>query len=249
MPWVKIDDRFEQNPKVLAAGNGAVGLYVRSLAHCAGHLTDGAISHAWAKSAGTSAEIKKLVDVGMWVKTKDGYSVPDFLEFNRSKKDYEELREERRKAGRAGGLRSGESRRGEATDEANAKQVASPVATRGLEANANPVTVPVPNTRNGSDSLDQDSALDVAAPVDEKALAVATLREEIQDANELTDRWLGHYSRVLPPAAFQAARERLQERRRDQKRSRLESESRYVTSLLKDWHDTGRYNPLAADRH
>jgi hypothetical protein len=41
MPWVKLDDRFFTNPKVIGAGRDARDLYLAGLCYCAAELTDG----------------------------------------------------------------------------------------------------------------------------------------------------------------------------------------------------------------
>jgi hypothetical protein len=52
MAWARLDDKFHSDPKILAAGNAAVGLYARSIAYCADHLTDGVVERTWAKQNG-----------------------------------------------------------------------------------------------------------------------------------------------------------------------------------------------------
>jgi hypothetical protein len=46
MPWVKLDDGFYSNPKVIKVPPLARSLYVAGLCHCATGLTDGAIDKA-----------------------------------------------------------------------------------------------------------------------------------------------------------------------------------------------------------
>jgi hypothetical protein len=43
MAWLRIDDQFAFNPKVMAAGNEAAGVYVRALCYCCANRTDGFI--------------------------------------------------------------------------------------------------------------------------------------------------------------------------------------------------------------
>ena len=112
MPWVKLDDSFETNPKIVRAGNESAGIYCRILAHCGRHLTDGKVSKEAAISlAGSKAKVDRLVDVGLLQVLHDGrYHVPDFLEYNPSADEVEGQREAKRRAGRNGGRASANSR-------------------------------------------------------------------------------------------------------------------------------------------
>lgn len=85
MSWFKIDDKFHSHPKVLEAGNAAIGLYVRCGAYCAAHLTDGKVPKNLAKTYGNLGEIRALLRVGLWVETDDGYEMHDYLEYNPSR--------------------------------------------------------------------------------------------------------------------------------------------------------------------
>ena len=130
MSWARLDDGFHSHSKVLAAGNAAVGLYVRALAYCAGYATDGFVAKAVAESFGVRKELEQLCAVGLWERVAageirtvcervdgigqalpdvdvampgEGYFVADFLHFNPTKSESESLRERRRESGRAGG--------------------------------------------------------------------------------------------------------------------------------------------------
>lgn len=74
MPWFKVDDTFAFHPKVLAAGNAAVGLWCRAGAWSMQQLTDGYIPANVVKQLGGTAPAKKLVEAGLWVKKDDGYA-------------------------------------------------------------------------------------------------------------------------------------------------------------------------------
>ena len=41
MTWVKLDDGFYDNPKIVAVGFDGAGLYAMCLAYCGRHMTDG----------------------------------------------------------------------------------------------------------------------------------------------------------------------------------------------------------------
>lgn len=117
MAWIKLDDGFETNPKIIRAGNEGAGIYVRILAHCGRHMTDGkVVSEVAVSIAGTKAKIDRLVDIGLLEMLLDGrYHVRDYLDFNPSAAEAEVEREAKRRAGRAGGRASAASRsKGEA---------------------------------------------------------------------------------------------------------------------------------------
>lgn len=103
MPWVKLDDAFWANPKVMAVGNEAVGAYVRILCYCGQHLTDGRIDDAATRLITKPSICKRLASHGLLTKTDAGWEIPDFLDFNPSKVKVEETRRKRAQAGRKGG--------------------------------------------------------------------------------------------------------------------------------------------------
>ena len=84
MSWFRLDDSFHSHPKVIAAGNAAVGLFTRCGTWCADHLTDGHIPKHIAAFYGTSREISTLVTVGLWKTEEGGYVMDDYLNYNPS---------------------------------------------------------------------------------------------------------------------------------------------------------------------
>lgn len=109
MTWVKLDDRFAGNPKVIAAGPEPMWLYVAGLCWCAQNLTDGRIPKAVLPILSTvkrpPACAQRLVEVGLWIDDGDGYEVHDYLEFQPSKAKVEAEREaakERQRKSREG---------------------------------------------------------------------------------------------------------------------------------------------------
>jgi len=97
-----MDDGFWFHPKTIAAGNAAVGAFCRLGCWSSQQLTEGHIPASQAKVIGTSAELRKLVEVGYLHKPGDacrcladrppdaipvpgkwlGYWMHDFLEYN-----------------------------------------------------------------------------------------------------------------------------------------------------------------------
>jgi hypothetical protein len=74
MTWFKVDDQFATHQKVVAAGNTAVGLWVRAGSWSAAQLTDGFVPHHMlAILGGKKADARRLVEVGLWHETEGGY--------------------------------------------------------------------------------------------------------------------------------------------------------------------------------
>jgi hypothetical protein len=74
MSWARLDDRFPWHPKVLAAGNAAIGLWVRCLVHCCAHATQGFVDDAMAKRMGTARELQAVTEAKLWVRVSGGES-------------------------------------------------------------------------------------------------------------------------------------------------------------------------------
>ena len=85
MTWFKIDDGFHSHPKVLEAGNEAVGLYVRCGAYCAQHLTDGFVPTTVVLLYGSADLAGVLVQVHLWIPVTGGWRMNDYLTYNRSR--------------------------------------------------------------------------------------------------------------------------------------------------------------------
>lgn len=81
--------------KALAAGDAALGVWVRLLGHCAQHLTDGRIPTAIAVAVGASSPgaIEALARVGLLEPVEGGYQMHDYLDHNASKADIEAARD------------------------------------------------------------------------------------------------------------------------------------------------------------
>lgn len=141
MTYTPLDDKFHHNPKVLAAGNAATGLYTRLLSWCNDELTDGFVPAAVALDMGTRREIAALVaarrtpgGAGMLEPTEGGWLIHDWFPRNKPADEIRAQRAERSavraEAGRAGGVASGAARRAkqqrgkrEANGEANGEQI------------------------------------------------------------------------------------------------------------------------------
>jgi hypothetical protein len=146
MVWVRLDDQFPIHRKVGALSDQAFRLHVEAICWCARHLTDGVVSRddlpqvtRIAKSERYAAE---LVARGCWSETDSGWEIHEYLTYQQSRSKVLQTREVRTAAGKAGGVRSGQSRRAaanggkpqaRASPEANAKQTRSKTQAAGVE--------------------------------------------------------------------------------------------------------------------
>lgn len=85
MPYFRVDDGFHCHPKVLTAGNEAVGLYVRCGSYAAQQLTDGYIPEDIAMLYGSRELADALVRTRLWRRVRGGWRMPDYLDYNYSR--------------------------------------------------------------------------------------------------------------------------------------------------------------------
>jgi len=86
MTWFKVDDNLCFHPKVLAAGNGAMGGWIRLGAHCSQHETDGFATALVVNAIFSVADLAAIMSTGMLVALPDGrYEMHDYLKYNPSK--------------------------------------------------------------------------------------------------------------------------------------------------------------------
>jgi hypothetical protein len=136
MPWALLDDNFPHHPKVQNAGPVAAFLYVCGLCYCRKYHTDGFIPSSAVKTLGVTTNPKRLVEtliaVKLWDLTANGYKVHDYAQLyddSDAKDRSDERKQQKRDAGRKGGLASWAKRSAEAgassRTEAEPKQPAS----------------------------------------------------------------------------------------------------------------------------
>jgi hypothetical protein len=83
MPWFKVDDNLAFHAKSVAAGNPAMGLWVRAGSWCSQQLTDGFVPDHIALSLGTKAQAARLVDVVLWHRVAGGFRFHEWDEEGR----------------------------------------------------------------------------------------------------------------------------------------------------------------------
>jgi hypothetical protein len=102
MTWVNMDDNFHNHPKAIAAGPEGRDLYQASLGYCSRLLTDGHIPAAIVKHPAPglkrpTAIAARLVKVGLWETTSNGFQIHDYLDWNRSASEIKSKRESNRR--------------------------------------------------------------------------------------------------------------------------------------------------------
>ena len=112
MAWFRLEDSFHHHPKVMRAGNAAVGLWVRCGTYSSQYLTDGFIPDEIIATYGRTREIQAAVTSRLWIPTEGGMLIPDYLDYNPSAEQVKQRRKEDAERKRRGGR----SRRGDDDD-------------------------------------------------------------------------------------------------------------------------------------
>ncbi len=122
--WIKFHHNFPEDDAIEALSDAAFRAWVRAICLSDRLDTDGRLTKIKVASIAKSAVRKELVRVNLWIDAMDGgIEIPKYLTWQRSAAEKDEARRKKSKAGRLGGLASGEARR-----EANAEANASPPA-------------------------------------------------------------------------------------------------------------------------
>src|SRR4029077_1920977 len=108
VPYLALDDRFPDNPKVAALSDRAFRLHVAALCHCAANLTDGLIrdDSNYARKFGGNIRsylriTNELCSAGLWAKVDGGFRIHDYLDWNASAAQIKEKRRKDRARKRA----------------------------------------------------------------------------------------------------------------------------------------------------
>lgn len=112
MTWFKVDDNLAFHRKVVAAGNAAMGLWVRAGSWCADNLTDGHVPDGMLRQLGTRPQAEALVKAGLWVKTADGYRFHSWREYQPTSKEAKTAKRKMSGSGKLGNHRRWHEARG-----------------------------------------------------------------------------------------------------------------------------------------
>jgi hypothetical protein len=109
MPYLNLDDNFADHPKVDALSDGAFRLHVAGMLYASKHLTDGFIpANRVPRLTRTykARHLAELMEARMWLPADRGYTLHDYLDWNRSREqieaDRERIRKVRSEAGKKG---------------------------------------------------------------------------------------------------------------------------------------------------
>lgn len=97
MPWVRIDEKAMEHPKVAGLHDGAFRLWVQGLAHCQKFLTDGLIDRVSLRGlrAYSPKRAQELVGARLWLAAEaEGVTVHDYLQWNDSREHVLRVREQ-----------------------------------------------------------------------------------------------------------------------------------------------------------
>ena len=140
MAWVKLDDGFFRNPKIVAISPESKLIYLAGLCYAGAALTDGFIPKNAVRMIAADADVpspqkraKELVDAGLWVENPRGYNIHDYLEHNTSASDVLSKREAARKRMEAKRTRS--SREVRANTNGTSQEVREPETEAETEVN------------------------------------------------------------------------------------------------------------------
>ena len=106
MGWFKVDDQLAFHAKIVAAGNSAMGLWIRAGSWSSAQLTDGFIpthmAFAMANAMANPCDQDALVMAGLWDEVDGGYQFHDWSEFQPSAEEERAKRKARSLAGKKG---------------------------------------------------------------------------------------------------------------------------------------------------
>ncbi|MFA6358957.1 MAG: hypothetical protein WCY09_09905 [Candidatus Omnitrophota bacterium] len=162
MAWIKLDDQWMDNPKIIKAGRDARDMWLASVTYCAKQLTDGYFHQNLIPMLAVMAGIdvancqtfaKTLLDVCLW-ESKDGmYYVHDYLDYNPTKEQTEQNRIARSEAGRAGGIAKASKMPSKMLANTLAKGVAKSWQKSAPSPSPSPSPFPFPNQTESGDEF------------------------------------------------------------------------------------------------
>lgn len=206
MPWFRLDDSFHSHPKVVAAGNEAIGLYVRCGSYAAQHLTDGFVPDEVALLYGSRELADTLVRTKLWRRARGGWRMPDYLDYNPSREQVVDKQKARAEAGRKGGLASGRSRQNRDTALDHPLTIEGPVDNSSSsshsgtdqrkrrskpEANASPIVEPPSRAHPGSPVVEVVNRANGSSPPRASPETIESIIKEILDVTgrHITADW------------------------------------------------------------
>lgn len=112
MSWFRIDDGFAFHHKTVAAGNAAVGLWVRAGSWSSGAKMGGYIPGEMVRALGNRAQSQRLVTAGLWIPTDGGYQFHEWDDHNPTAHEAKTAHKKQSQAGKLGNHRKWHVKRG-----------------------------------------------------------------------------------------------------------------------------------------
>lgn len=189
MAWVKLTDDFPKNIKVISAGLEARALYITALCHCNENLTDGFVDSRFLVSLGiltglsdAQASANRLVEVGLWEQCDGGYKVHDYHDYNPTRAEVIEKRQQISQERSKAGTKGADSRW-----QTDGKLMANDIANKCQADDPVPVPIPVPvplNTSSAKNALDETADKPKHKKTD-REIALTTLENEFSSITSI----------------------------------------------------------------
>lgn len=106
MAWARLDDRANNNAKLLALSDGGHRMWTCGLVYCQDNLTDGFIAESAIRTFGVRASVAKVIEElcavlvpgkkPLWHRVAGGYQVNDYADFNDPAKTVQKKRAQTR---------------------------------------------------------------------------------------------------------------------------------------------------------
>lgn len=180
MTYVKLDDKFMDHPKVVAAGPLAAFVFIAALCYSSRHLTDGAIHDnavgLLSPVGNPRKKLESLALVGLVDKTPTGWQIRDYSDWQRTRDQVESIKQSRAEAGKRGGSTAKQTPSKEASkSEANEEAKGTPESrVQSPESRTTTNSVVSPSVTRQTD--DEDSRIGEALALLAKAKAKGEIK-------------------------------------------------------------------------
>ncbi|MEW1705975.1 hypothetical protein AB0230_01930 [Microbacterium sp. NPDC089190] len=167
MPYFPVDDNMSFHPKVLAAGNEAVGMWTRCGALAKKYTTGGFVSNETVDAVGNKRLATRLVNAGLWVAVEGGFQYHDWTQ-QAGNDDAAKEKERAAQARHRNAERQREWRERDKARNAGRNGVSKATVTGGPSPSPSPITgdvskVPSSSVTRGQDETNESPARSVLA--------------------------------------------------------------------------------------
>jgi hypothetical protein len=224
MPYFPVDDDMSFHPKVLAAGNEAIGMWTRCGALAKKHTTGGFVTLETVDAVGNRKLASRLVSAGLWVAVDGGFQYHDWKQ--QAGNDDADKEKERAALSRH---RNAERQREWRDRNAGRNGVSNAPVTGGPSPSPSPITGDVSKVPSSSVTRGGDETKDAAA--------ISVLTGLRIDPARLVEHINKHTGRnVTTAGAMRIALDRLD------RASDVKNPQAYVLgSVTKSWNEVQQY--------